>query len=149
MRLYCDTNVLIQAIEGPEEALRPFMDVVDATAAKGLLLVTSKLDLSEVLVKPLKDQDAGLVEVYSNLLSGALEGGLMVVPVNRAVLVRAAEIRVRKASLKLPDAIHVATSEIAECRFLISGDRRLEGATSVALIRNEPEHFRAFVEMMT
>lgn len=149
MRIYCDTNVIIRVVEGPDEATRPFISVVEDAAQVGLVLLTSELSLSELLVKPLKDRDEALAATYAALISGGGSGGFETFPVNRDVLVRAAEVRVRKPSLKLPDAIHVATAELTRCDWLASGDDRLKGAGQVPIFHNAPEHFRALIQMLS
>lgn len=128
MLLYLDTNVFVQALEG----LGPLAEIVWRLLESGEggrnSLVTSELALAEVLVKPLERQEATLASRYLDLIQSS--DGLFVAPVDRSILIRAAHIRkdarIRDRSVKLPDAIHLATAEQNFCEAIISGDKRLE-----------------------
>jgi predicted nucleic acid-binding protein len=123
MRLYVDSNVVIKAVEGTGEVqafcaalLKPKIEVI-----------TSELTLAETLVGPLKKHGETLQDTiasnYQALLIDADK--FKVLPVSRERLIAAAELRAQRPSLKLPDAIHVATASLANCTHFISGDRRL------------------------
>src|ERR1043165_4059637 len=72
-------------------------------------LVTSELTLSELVVKPLELQRADLIQVYDNWM--ITNPYLEVVPISRDVLFKAALLRAKNKSLKLPDAIHLTTAQ--------------------------------------
>ncbi|MDB9528258.1 PIN domain-containing protein [Oscillatoria sp. CS-180] len=71
-----------------------------------LAAVTSKLTLAEVLVKPMQRDDAEQQVICKQFVRSTKH--LAVVPVNRSILIDAAQARA-KTQLELPDAIHVAT----------------------------------------
>ncbi|MFG1278346.1 type II toxin-antitoxin system VapC family toxin [Xanthobacter autotrophicus] len=149
MRLYFDTNAIIQAVEGADIPSGRFSAVVDAAAKTGLKVVTSELSLAELLVKPLREQDFKLIVIYNNLLAGTRESQLETLPVSREILGLSARIRNRKPKIKLPDAIHIATAEHAGCKFILTGDKRLEGATALGLVDPSSSDINAFIEMMS
>lgn len=149
MRLYFDTSVIIQAVEGPELPEGRFSAVIAAAARTGLRVLTSELSLAEILVKPLQNHDIDLVIVYNSLLAGAEQNQIETLPVSREILGFAARVRNRKQGIKLPDAIHIATAEHAGCSHIFTGDKRWRGATSTALVDPNGVDITAFIEMLS
>jgi predicted nucleic acid-binding protein len=58
---------------------------------------------------------------------------LSVVPVDRAILVRAASLG-PSLGLKLPDAIHVASATATDCDVFLSNDGRIKVPAGMALV---------------
>jgi predicted nucleic acid-binding protein len=118
---YLDTNVFLYAIEGPETISLPIKQLFVAARARPGALITSELTLAEVL-GPSDGQARPdpIKRLYLDLMVWSRFIDLH--PVSRRVLYETAELR-RFAPLKLPDAIHLATAILAECRFFISRDR--------------------------
>jgi predicted nucleic acid-binding protein len=129
-RLYLDANVFIYAVEGsPEhvaflEGLLDLLDAGDATA------VTSELTLAEVLAKPFEENRTDLADIYEEMVAPSV--WLDLVPVDRAVLLRAARFRA-ELKLRLPDAIHVSSAVAAGCELFLSNDHRLKVPAGMAL----------------
>jgi predicted nucleic acid-binding protein len=117
--LYLDANLLIYAMEDLGEygkKMRGLFARIDSGELRG---VTSELSLAEVLVKPIRDGAESIRKQYETML--AVSGPLTVAPVARAALVRAAELRAA-SSLRLPDALHAATSELLGCTTFVTND---------------------------
>jgi predicted nucleic acid-binding protein len=108
--------------------------------------VTSELTLAEVLVGPLQYGDEELAGHYGDIVASGK--GLDVVPVDRNVLIEAAMLRSFSRSLKLPDAIHVATARLRDCRFVVSDDRRLTTIPGVAIVSLGPHTLDAMRAQM-
>lgn len=136
-RIYLDTNVFIAAYETRGARSDHAWWILNAIEAKEFFAVTSELTLAELLVGPLGDGDQELAARYQDIVSSG--EGLDVVPVNRNVLVEAAMLRSFSRSLKLPDAIHVATARIRDCNFIVSDDRRLPHAPGISAIQFGPQ----------
>lgn len=117
--VYLDTNFIIQSIESDGEAL---VFLIEKATEDLLQLYTSELTLAEVLVGPLKDGNDQLVAQYEDLLTS--DEVLEVVPIDRLLLRRSAEIRATFGN-KGYDSIHVATAERCGCKLFVSSDRRL------------------------
>lgn len=149
MRLYFDVNTIIQVVEAPQSSAERFAELVTAGARLGTAIVTSELSLAEVLVKPLRDQDFQLIVAYNNLLSGDRAGPMQTIPISREILGLAARVRNKKPSVKLPDAIHIATAELMQCNAIVTADQRWTGATAIQL--NDPGKFDlvAFIELFS
>lgn len=132
-KLYLDTNVFIGAFEGVGErsdVARVCLAALDSEPT--LSAVTSLLTLAELLVRPLRDADGELVQLYRSVTSGT--DRFVVADVGRDVLEAAADLRAQFALLKLPDAIHVATARLTGCDSVVSADARLRLPAGMTLI---------------
>lgn len=139
MKVYCDANVLIQALEGGEEPAKLLEAVFGAVEQKAITLVTSTLSLAETLQKPLERNDRKLVGAYAILLANDRSDFVHTIEVSRSILVDAAFVRIRKKSIKLPDAIHIATAERSGCDQILTRETRWDGATALPLIDLGPD----------
>jgi len=117
--VYVDTCSVIYAVERIEPFFSASAPLWAALSAGRQSVVTSELALMEVLVKPLRIGDAGLVTLYRNVLLSTV--GLTCLPVGLAVLEAAAGLRARH-NLKTPDAIHAATALQAGCVMFVTND---------------------------
>ncbi len=129
---YLDSNVFIYAHEGIPpyaEALRELFEEIDAERVRA---TTSELALAEVLVRPFADGDTELQASYRDMIQPS--GTFGVAPVSRAVLVEAARLRADSGSLKLPDAIHIATAKAAGCQVFVTNDRSLKDSSEIPVL---------------
>jgi predicted nucleic acid-binding protein len=137
--IYLDSNVFIELIErhnSPEAAL-----IRELYGEDGRLLwrlTSSELTLAEVLVKPIMNAQASddlaspewqVVDTYRQFVSniGTFQ---RIVPVSRDILDLAANVRAMNKTIKLPDAIHVATAMQENCKFFVSNDKRIPQVSS-------------------
>jgi predicted nucleic acid-binding protein len=120
--VYIDANILIYIVEG-NKALAPELTRIIAALDAGVLrAVSSELTLAEVLIGPLRTNDLALSAAYKAVLTSGRS--LQSLPVSGAVLERSAAIRCNSIT-SLPDAIHLATAELAGCRYFLTEDRQL------------------------
>jgi len=114
-----DTSVWIYHFEG-SAAYGPAADsVLEAIAQGHIEAVASELVLLELLVAPLKK---GAQDVADEIELALLHfPHLQLVPVTRAVLTRAAEIRARYG-LRTPDAIMLATAVESGATLAVTND---------------------------
>jgi predicted nucleic acid-binding protein len=125
--VYVDTNTVIYRVERIEPYLTASKPLWDALDAGQVDVVTSDLSLLEVLVKPLRDGNLSLVNLYRTVILGT--AGLTAQPLTRSILEEAARIRAHYG-LKSPDAIHAATGIAAGATQFITNDagfRRVPG----------------------
>lgn len=118
-RIYLDANILIFALEaGPQFGPASAALLAEIEAGR-YAAATSELTIAEVLTLPLKLGRHDLVEQFLDVLGDGSPIALL--PVSRAVLLRAAELR---ASLggRLADMIHAATAELSGCAVLVTED---------------------------
>ncbi|MEZ5786385.1 MAG: type II toxin-antitoxin system VapC family toxin [Xanthobacteraceae bacterium] len=130
MLIYLDANLFVEALEGMNALSEACWRLLESGDQGRNSLFTSELSLAEVLVKPLERDEATLAQRYLDLIQS--RAGFLVAPVDRSILVFAAHIRkdalARDRSVKLPDAIHLATAAQNCCEVIVSGDKRLEPA---------------------
>lgn len=131
-RIYLDANVFIAAYESRTARADHAWWILNAIEDEEIVGVTSELTLAEVLVKPIEEGDDDMVRRYKEIVTQSPE--LDVLPVDREILIEAAVMRTMRKSLKLPDAIHVASARRAGCAHIISDDRRLPFAPGIEVV---------------
>lgn len=118
-RVYLDTNIVIYVVEGFAQYAAKVQALLDAMDAGEVFVVTSELTLAEVLVGPLKTQNAAIQQTYRSFLTTSAI--LEVVPISRDILEAAAQWQA-KTKLKLPDATHLATALRFQCSSFLTND---------------------------
>lgn len=138
-QIHLDTNAAILLVEG-DGPLRDLMRNLTSKASSrpSAILSTSALTISELLVKPLGDGDMRLVEVYRAWGSGL--PWLQIVPVASSILDTAAQLRARRNSLKLPDAIHVASALAVATTHFLTDDQGISSSVTNSSSK-EPDLF--------
>lgn len=120
--IYLDTNIVIFAIECREPWFKVLLPLFEAFDRGSIRAITSELTIAETLVRPIAAGNDDLVARYRELF--ASDSSLESIPVDRAILMLAAEVRGR-LKLKLVDAIHTATARLAHCNHFLTQDERL------------------------
>jgi predicted nucleic acid-binding protein len=116
---YADASAVIYAIERIEPYYSAGLPLWDALDAGTQQVVTSELTVLEVLVKPLRDGDLALADLYRQVLLATTN--LFCRPISLAVLERAALIRAQQR-LRAPDAIHAAEALESGCSIFVTND---------------------------
>ena len=119
--VYLDTNALIYITEGSAAFKASMEGLLREALAVKATLVTSELALTEVLVAPMRDRNRALLDAYSELFDAFVKA----VPVERAILMRAAQLRADTIRLRTPDAIHLATAQFVGAALFVTGDARI------------------------
>ncbi|MDY6805143.1 MAG: type II toxin-antitoxin system VapC family toxin [Cyanobacteriota bacterium] len=130
-KVYLDTNIFIYAVEGYAQFKAELNELFEAFDEGNLKAVTSELTLAEVLVKPLIDNNAKVRSAYENAIQNSQV--LEVVPIDRTILIESARLR-STTSLRLPDAIHVATAILNRCETFLTNDKRLEALSALDVV---------------
>lgn len=151
-RIYLDTNAFIGAFERRGEVSDLIAQIIvgPPTGEVGYKIVTSELTIAEALVQPMRDKLYDVVDHYLGFLqpTDAVAGGMEVVPISRAILVRAAEMRAGRPSLKMPDAIHLATALETGCALAVSNDVRLSMG-AIEIVSLTPSALMSLYERLT
>lgn len=127
-RVYLDANVFISAFESDDRISDAIWQMLDiAIIREGLHLFTSTLSLAEVLVRPLRADDAELEQDYRDFLSG--DAPVTLIDIDRTILTAAARLRassrlVGQPRLIIPDFIHAATAAHCNCTLVMTADLR-------------------------
>lgn len=156
-RFYMDANIFIRVFEHNDALAVELKELLLMKGSEARpLFVTSELTLLELISAPYREENNDLVELYDGwLLSNER---LEVNSVARPVLWDAAVLRARYATLKTPDAIHVATAIRSGCTHFLTFDRRVhdryelkatrfrQSSASVDIVRPELGMLRQLVE---
>jgi predicted nucleic acid-binding protein len=136
--VYLDANIFIYAVEELPLVAKRIAALFQRIDRGELIAITSELSLSEALVKPMRDNLTKVVYQYLDLIR--TKSTLSVIPVDREILIKAAELR-SQSTLKLPNAIHCATAVRHSCKSFVTNDRRLKatGALQVAVLMDLDE----------
>lgn len=132
MLIYWDANAVVAAVEDTGAVRGALWQLIGAAASSNNVILTSELTLAEVLVKSLAMLVSGstageAAEIAASPHVGLLTRtrGIEMVPVDRRILLLAAYQRALTKSIKLPDAIHLATAEARGCTHFVTNDRKL------------------------
>lgn len=135
-RVYLDSNVFIAAFEHAGAHSDHAWWILSAIERGEISGATSEITLAELLVKPTELGAIDLASAYDRMIvSGP---GFEVLPVMRHILVSAAGIRATRPSVRLPDAVHIASARALECEVFISDDRRMRLPEGMRLLGVDP-----------
>ncbi len=126
-----DTTPLIYFIEENPTYLERVSTFFEALDDGEFYAVTSMVTLIEVLVHPLRRNDAALARRYQEILLNA--GGLSTLPLSREVAEGAARLRATH-NLRTPDAIQMATAVNAGASFFLTNDSRLPSLANLRVL---------------
>ena len=119
-RVYFDTNIFIYILENHFEFGETCLSVVQSGADKELDGYSGDLVLAELLVKPLKDNNARAVKAVKDLFTEDTKIELL--PHTRSAFITAAHLRANH-KIKLPDALHLATAIENHIEIFLTNDR--------------------------
>ena len=129
--IYLDANIFIYALEAYPEYIGELTLLFRAIDEGRFQAVTSELTLAEALVKPFLDGSEEHRAQYEQAIQNT--ASLHVVPVNRRVLTEASRLRAT-TGLRLPDAIHAATSVLGSCETFLTNDRHFRGVSGLPVV---------------
>lgn len=128
-----DTSGLIYFLTGLQPYSGVLVPLLERVQAKQATLIVSAISESELVVRPMRDENAEAVERIADFLS---EDGVRVVEVDRMIARRAAQLRAGHRPLKLPDAMIIATALDTGCDLILGNDyewKKLRGIPFVLL----------------
>jgi predicted nucleic acid-binding protein len=113
-----DAGVVIAVLDGSDAHHAPAVRSLTNTAVRGDHLVLPASAYAEVLVGPFKAGEGAVTTVDAFL--GRL--GTDIAPADAEIARRAAQLRARHPSLRLPDALVIATADHGRADLLITTD---------------------------
>jgi len=116
--VYLDANCFIYSVEKIEAYYQLLKPVWIAAKAKQFEIISSELSLLETLIKPLRENDTILENLFRALFNSH---EVHLIPTTIAIWEQAANIRANNR-LKTPDAIHAATAIANDCTLFITND---------------------------
>lgn len=122
-KIFIDTNPLIYLVGGQEpyhsKVLKFLSDCIDEDAE----FYTSTITDAEFLVKPLVDNNIEQVEKYKTCLK---QLDFLKNFISEQVAVKAAQIRAKYQTIKLADALQLASSIDCNCDVFLTNDKQLK-----------------------
>lgn len=118
--VYIDTQAIVYGVEHHVTYPPLLAPLWTAHQSGAITIVTSHLSLMEYLVMPLRNHDVMLVADFERTFQSP---GVRVMPIDDAVLRKAAQLRADLKTLRTPDAIHAATSLHAGASLFVTNDR--------------------------
>ena len=130
--LYLDSNIFIYVVED-RGALRDAVTAILAEAQTlGIFLTTSEITLAECLFGAFRQENEALAGVYRALLS---DEGLIRTILCQSIIFEDAARRGAALSLKLVDAIHIASATHAGCDAFLTNDKGVRGPEKLKIIQ--------------
>ncbi|MBW1717360.1 MAG: PIN domain-containing protein [Deltaproteobacteria bacterium] len=126
-----DTMLFIYSMEARRSYI-PFLRSIFYCIEKGLTKgVTSTITLTEVLIKPLKDQNIKAVKSYKFLLNNF--PNLRMVNIDPQVAEKGAELRARYG-IRIPDALQIASGIENQATIFLSNDCNLKKIKEIEIV---------------
>lgn len=131
-RIYVDANIFIYFVEGDGAERGTVTALFVEAAEKDIQLVTADITIAECLRGALANGDEPAASTFRDLLSN---GDLVELVAAEPVLCEYAALAGFTFSLKLLDAIHVASAVIGECEALLTNDKGIRGPENLRIIQ--------------
>lgn len=126
-----DTAPLIYFIEEHPVYLSTVVSFFQAVSKNELQVVTSTISLTEVLVRPLRQNDADLARQYREILQNS--EGISCVPLSSEIAEEAARLR-SENNIRTPDAIQMATAILHGAESFLTNDAGLPSIPNLQLL---------------
>ena len=129
--VYLDACCFIYLVEGTPRWRTEVEARLNALAQSiAAVFLTSDLTRLECRTKPLREKNADLLRKYDRLLASR---ELTVLSISRSVVERATELRAKYATLKTPDALHLAAALVARADRFVTGDKSLGVCSEISV----------------
>jgi predicted nucleic acid-binding protein len=121
MRLYLDANPIIYSIEGVPAFRQAALEWIERAEATDGAVITSRLSRLECRVKPLRDGNSELLELFEGFFA---RERFELVEITAEVIEAATQLRATH-NFRAPDAIHLASALLAKADVFLTADRNL------------------------
>jgi predicted nucleic acid-binding protein len=130
-RVYFDVNPIIYFIEQNTDFVEVVTPLFEMLGEGAILAYTSEFSLTEILIKPIRDGRADVIQAHKELL---LDPELFTLTkANRETFLTAAQLGA-KAGMRTPDAIHFASAMENQCQFFITNDKKINSQAGVTVV---------------
>lgn len=127
-----DTSPVIYFIEENPDYVSLVTPFFEAFEYGEFNIVTSTITLVEVLVIPIRRNNAELAARYRDILLEA--EGLSMLMLSPAIADKAAHLRATYNHLRTADAIQIATALDAQADFFLTNDKRLASVSEIKIL---------------
>ncbi len=129
--VYFDANIFIYLLEHHSDLGEVCLSIVQSAVDKGLDGYSGDLVLAELLVKPLKDNNARAVKAVKDLFSK--ETRIELLPHKRSTFETTALLRANY-KIKLPNALHIATAIENHIEVFLTNDREIPSIPEITVL---------------
>lgn len=130
-RVYFDANPIIYFIEQNADFADAVTPIFELLGEGAILAYTSEFSLTEILIKPIRDELPDVIHAHKELL---LDPELFTLTkATRETFLQAAQLG-GKLSMRTPDAIHVASALENHCQFFITNDKKIKSHGGVTVV---------------
>jgi uncharacterized protein len=131
-RVYFDVNPIIYFIEQNTQFSDAVTPVFEMIGDGSIVAFTSELSLTEILIKPIRDNLNLVIQAHKELL---LDPELFtLVSPNQDTFLLAAELG-GKSSMRTPDAIHMACAIESKCKYFITNDKGIKSIDGLTVVQ--------------
>lgn len=130
-RVYFDTNPLIYFVEQNTTLFSVVSPIFDMIGTGDIQAFTSEFTLTEILIKPMRDKELNMIELYTDFLFD--DDIFTLTKTTRNIFLSAAKIG-GLSWLRTPDAIHMASALENECQFFITNDRKIHSQKWISVL---------------
>jgi predicted nucleic acid-binding protein len=120
MTVALDSNIFIAYLASEDAFYESARQLVGRISKGKIEAVCSSIVLGEIVYPARKPESLAAVDAFFKQLVHCVD-----VPADKTICRKAASLRLAHASLKLPDAIHLATAIEAKASHFITADKRL------------------------
>lgn len=131
-RVYFDVNPIIYFIEQNTQFAETVTPIFEMIGEGSILAFTSELSLTEILIKPIRDNLNQVIQAHKELLLDT-ELFTLISP-NQDTFLVAAELG-GKSSMRTPDAIHMACAIESKCKYFITNDKGIKSTGGVTVVQ--------------
>jgi uncharacterized protein len=131
-RVYFDVNPIIYFIEQNTQFAEAVTPVFEMIGDGSIVAYTSELSLTEILIKPIRDNLNQVIQAHKELL---LDPELFtLISLNQDTFLLAAELG-GKLSMRTPDAIHMASAIESKCKYFVTNDKGIKSTGDVSVVQ--------------
>lgn len=131
-RVYFDVNPIIYFIEQNTQFAEAVTPIFEMIGDGSIVAFTSELSLTEVLIKPIRDNRIQVIQTHKELL---LDPELFtLISLNQDTFLLAAELG-GKLSMRTQDAIHMACAIESKCKYFITNDKGIKSNAEVTVVQ--------------
>lgn len=131
-RVYFDANIFIYLLEHHQELGEICLSLVQSAVDKEMDGYSGELVLAELLVKPLKDNNARAVQAVKDLFTK--DTRIELLPHTKSAFIAAAHLRATY-KIKLPDALHIATAIENDIEVFLTNDREIPSIPEITVLQ--------------
>lgn len=130
-RLFLDTAPVIYYVEQHPQYFVLMQPIFRSLSRGDFVAVTSPVTLAETLMFPLRDSNPQQQQVFTEVITTA--AFTTFVAIDAGIAVKAAQLRVQY-SLKLPDALQLATAIVSGCDVFLTNDFQLKKVAELQVL---------------